>query len=65
MTFPVGEVQEIRLLQAVSFAQKLANVESFNRELEKLTPHTDKTSQTGFLSSLFVLRDQSYQSGTA
>ena len=54
-----------RLLQTVIFAQKFENVESSNREQEKLTPHTwrDKTSQTGFLSSLFVLRDQSYQFG--
>ena len=45
------------ILQTVIFAQKLENVESSNREQEKLTPHTwrDKTSQTGFLSSLFVL----------
>ena len=31
---------KIRLLQTVIFAQKLENVESSNREQEKLTPHT-------------------------
>ena len=57
----------IRLLQTVIFAQELENIESSNREQEKLTSHTwrDKNSQTGFLNSLFVLRDQSYQFGIA
>ena len=45
-------------LQTVILPQKLENVESSNRDQEKLTPHTwrDKTSQTGFPSSLFCFK---------